>query len=210
MSARAGGELEDTVAALVERAERLFLGKYRGLVAHNDDPDGLGRLRVRVPSVFGADAVTGWAWPCAPFGGAGGQGWWTVPEVGAGIWVEFEEGDLDFPVWVGTYWSRPGGTSEVPLARDAEGAEAGVAGPTRRLFTSAAGHTIQFEDGNGKELVLIHEATHGRTVALDADGITITDGTSSLRWTSEGLSVDTTTFTVTAGAVRFVERKATP
>ena len=97
-------ELERIVAGLVETMERRFYGKYRAIVVDNQDPKQLGRLKVKVPSVLGADVVTGWAAPCTPYGGAADQGLLFVPERDAGVWVEFEEGDLEFPIWVGTYW----------------------------------------------------------------------------------------------------------
>ena len=173
------GELESTVAELARQIEHRYHGKYRGLVVDNQDPDGLGRLRVRVPSVFGDELVTGWALPCVPYGGQADQGWFALPDTGAGVWVEFEEGDLEFPVWVGTYWSKPGQRSEVPRPNDRDGApSAGSDGPppTRRILKTARGHTIQIEDAAGQDMILIHEATHGHTMVLDGDGITISHG----------------------------------
>ena len=100
--------LERVVADLVRKIENRFYGKYRALVVDNEDPESLGRLKLQVPSVLGDEVVTGWATPCVPYGGAANQGWLTIPDVGAGVWIEFEEGDLEFPIWVGTYWSAPG------------------------------------------------------------------------------------------------------
>ena len=89
--------LERVVARLAERVEQRYYGKYRGFVVDNKDPAQLGRLRLRVPSVLGTDVVTGWASACVPFGGAADQGFLFIPDPGAGVWVEFEEGDLEFP-----------------------------------------------------------------------------------------------------------------
>ena len=107
-------ELERIVADLIEKIERRFYGKYRGFVVDNQDPAKLGRLKVKVPSVLGNDVATGWAMPCAPYGGAADQGFLFIPEVGAGVWTEFEEGDLEFPIWTGTFWSQPDSGSELP------------------------------------------------------------------------------------------------
>jgi uncharacterized protein involved in type VI secretion and phage assembly len=169
-------ELEHTVAELARQVDHRYHGKYRGLVVDNDDPEHLGRLRVQVPSVLGDQVVTGWALPCVPFGGNAGQGWFALPDPGAGVWVEFEEGDLEFPVWVGTFWSRPGGRSEVPSARGRDGAPQGPPAPTRRILTTARGHTVQIVDDPGADMVLVHEAVHGHTIVLDEGGITIADG----------------------------------
>ena len=171
-------DLEKIVADLMQKVERRFYGKYRGFVVNNMDPKRLGRLTLRVPSVLGSDVVTGWAMPCVPYGGQENQGFWCIPEVGAGVWVEFEEGDLEFPIWVGTFWSEPGGASEIPTLNDADGKERKneQAQPTRKILKTNKGHTIQFEDADGKEMVILVEATHKHVVTLNKDGIQITDG----------------------------------
>jgi len=79
-----------------------FFGKYRGRVLDNRDPLHLGRLSVSVPDVLG-DAM-GWALPCVPFAGPG-IGFLALPPVGANVWVEFEAGDPDHPIWSGCFWS---------------------------------------------------------------------------------------------------------
>lgn len=167
------------VAALVERAERRFFGKYRGRVVDNEDPLRLGRLRVSVPSVLGPDVVTGWATPCAPYGGTAGQGLLLVPDREAGVWVEFEEGDPEFPIWCGTFWSKPSAGSELPRPNKADGAEDDEpqAVPTRKTFKTRKGHTLQFEDADGAEVVLLREGVKGHRIVLYADGITVTDAT---------------------------------
>lgn len=185
--------LERVVAALVERVERRFYGKYRGFVVSNDDPALLGRLRLRVPSVLGPDVVTGWATPCVPFGGAAGQGFLFVPERDAGVWVEFEEGDLEFPVWVGTFWSRPGGESELPRPNRRDGAEEGaVQDPvTRKILKTRKGHTLQFEDADGKESVLVHVGKRKHVLVLDGDGVRLVDGVHGheILLTSAGITI---------------------
>lgn len=85
-----------------------YFGKYRGKVESNADPMMLGRLRVSVPLVLG-DGTLSWATPCVPFAGAG-VGLFMLPPVGANVWVEFEAGDPDYPIWSGCFW----GTGEVP------------------------------------------------------------------------------------------------
>ena len=82
---------------------QLRLGKYRGLVVDNLDPLQLGRLRVEVPQV--AQSPVAWALPCVPY--AGFQvGVYFIPPIGANVWVEFEAGDIDYPIWVGCFWSE--------------------------------------------------------------------------------------------------------
>ncbi len=162
-------ELEKVVADLVERVERRFFGKYRGLVVDNADPELLGRLKVRVPSVLGNEVVTGWALPCLPYGGDADQGMLFIPEVGAGVWVEFEEGDLEFPVWVGTFWSKPGGESELPTPAAADAVQDP---PTCKIIKTKKGHTIQLEDADGEEKILIKHKDDS-FISIDKDGTVI-------------------------------------
>jgi hypothetical protein len=170
--------LERIVAGLVDKVERRFFGKYRGTVVDNEDPAGLGRLRLSVPSVLGPDVVTGWATPCTPYGGAPDQGMLFVPDRQAGVWVEFEEGDLEFPIWVGTYWTRDGADSPLPKPQEPAGGEQGQpqSPPTRKIIKTRKGHTIQLEDDDGEELVTIVEAVNQNVITMDRDGITVTDG----------------------------------
>jgi hypothetical protein len=85
-----------------------YFGKYRGKVENNIDPQMLGRIQVSVPAVFGAGTLS-WATPCVPYAGSG-VGFFAIPPNGANVWVEFEAGDPDYPVWSGCFW----GTGEVP------------------------------------------------------------------------------------------------
>jgi uncharacterized protein involved in type VI secretion and phage assembly len=77
-------------------------GKYRGTVTDNGDPRKQGRIKVKVPEIL-ADVDSGWALPCAPYAG-NKTGLYAVPPVGAGVWVEFEAGDVSRPIWVGCWW----------------------------------------------------------------------------------------------------------
>jgi uncharacterized protein involved in type VI secretion and phage assembly len=173
-------QMENIVAGLVEQAERRFYGKYRGIVVDNEDPAGLGRLKVKVPSVLGPDVVTGWATPCLPYGGAADQGLVFVPEREAHVWVEFEEGDLEFPIWVGVHWNR----GDLPRA-----ATTGSR-PTRKIIRTVKGHTLEFEDADGKELIILREGGEGHTITMDRDGMKITDASgNSVELTSRAMNL---------------------
>jgi uncharacterized protein involved in type VI secretion and phage assembly len=87
-----------------------YFGKYRGTVVNNVDPMQIGRIQVMVPDVSNV-MLSSWAMPCVPVAGIN-MGMFTVPLIGAGVWVEFEQGDPDYPIWVGCYW---GMAAEVPL-----------------------------------------------------------------------------------------------
>lgn len=86
-----------------------FYGKYRGTVMNNIDPEQRGRIQAIVPAVSNV-ALTSWAMPCAPMAGKE-QGVFMVPQIGSGVWIEFEGGDPDKPIWVGGFW---GIVAEVP------------------------------------------------------------------------------------------------
>jgi hypothetical protein len=85
-----------------------FFGKYRGKVENNIDPMRLGRVQVSAPAVLGSGSLS-WAMPCVPYAGSG-VGFFMIPPVGANVWVEFEGGDIDYPIWSGCFW----GVGEVP------------------------------------------------------------------------------------------------
>jgi len=87
-----------------------FYGKYRGTVINNVDPMQIGRVQVMAPDVSNV-MLSSWAMPCVPVAGIN-MGLFTVPLIGAGVWVEFEQGDPDYPIWVGGFW---GMAAEVPL-----------------------------------------------------------------------------------------------
>ena len=91
-------------------ASAKYYGKYRGLVMNNIDPLMLGRLQVQVLDVTGLIPGT-WAMPCVPVAGIN-MGIFTVPPIGSGVWVEFEHGDPDYPIWTGCFW---GLAAEVPV-----------------------------------------------------------------------------------------------
>jgi Type VI secretion system/phage-baseplate injector OB domain len=86
-----------------------FYGKYRGTVINNIDPMQIGRIQVIVPDVSNL-VPSSWAMPCVPLAGKQ-EGTFFVPQIGAGVWVEFEQGNADYPIWVGGFW---GLAAEVP------------------------------------------------------------------------------------------------
>lgn len=101
----------DTLANLAVETmlPKRYFGKYRGTVINNIDPLQIGRIQVIVPDVSSV-VPTSWAMPCLPVGGIQ-MGVFAVPIIGAGVWVEFEHGDPDHPIWTGCYW---GSAAEIP------------------------------------------------------------------------------------------------
>jgi uncharacterized protein involved in type VI secretion and phage assembly len=155
------GDVQELSRQVAVGADRHY-GKYRGSVVDNEDPDGRGRLKVLVPSLLG-DQATDWALPCFPFGGTDQTGTYLVPPVGALVWVEFEQGDLSYPIWSGTYW-----TGGVAAPADT---------PAKRVFRTPFGHTLEFDDTEGEEKVRIVHGGDGNPSAVfdETGGITITD-----------------------------------
>jgi uncharacterized protein involved in type VI secretion and phage assembly len=142
---------------------RTFYGKYRGVVTDNEDPLMLGRVRARVPDVMG-DEESGWAMPCAPFGGDG-VGFFALPTVGAGVWIEFECGNSEYPIWSGCWW---GSAAEMPPVL--------LAPPYKKvMFTTAGGHSIVLDDTPGAGGITL-ETSGGQKIVIDALGIEITNG----------------------------------
>jgi uncharacterized protein involved in type VI secretion and phage assembly len=88
-----------------------FYGKFRGTVINNIDPEQRGRIMAMVPDVSSV-IPTSWALPCLPWGGIQ-TGVFCVPAIGAGVWMEFEQGDPDYPIWTGCFF---GSAAEVPAA----------------------------------------------------------------------------------------------
>lgn len=93
----------------MEENNKRFYGKYRGTVVNNVDPENRGRIQAIVPDVKGTVPL-GYALPCLPVAGKG-SGSFFLPEMGAGVWIEFEQGDPDYPIWSGCFW---GTTAEMP------------------------------------------------------------------------------------------------
>lgn len=142
-----------------------FFGKYRGVVTDNLDPLMIGRVRARVPDVTGSDE-SGWAMPCAPFGGDG-MGFFAVPATGAGVWIEFEHGDPDYPIWSGCWW---GAATEIPPAVLVPPPASG-----KVLIKTKGGHSVLLDDTPGVGGITLETAT-GQKIKLSALGIEIDNG----------------------------------
>ena len=109
-----------------------FYGKYRGTVINNLDPMQMGRIQAMVPDVAGL-LPSSWAMPCVPVAGIN-MGVFTVPPIGAGVWIEFEKGDPDYPIWVGGFW---GSMADPPVM-----AQAGVPAMPNIVMQSIGQNTI--------------------------------------------------------------------
>lgn len=169
---------------------RKFYGKYRGVVENNVDPKGLGRIMVTVPEIQPIPLMN-WASPCSPVGGLQ-HGLFAVPPLRAEVWIEFEGGDPDYPLWTGCVW---GGSAEVPkkapvanpvfqsitlqtptqnaiVINDAPGPIGGIQITTRlqqKITLTDLG--IEIDNGQGASIKLI-----GPTIQIDAAQVNINKG----------------------------------
>ncbi len=142
-----------------------FYGKYRGVVSDNQDPLMQGRIKARVPDVLG-DKESGWALPCLPFGGSQ-MGFFAVPDTGAGVWIEFEHGDPDYPVWAG-FW--PGGSSDMPSS-----ALTPPGLSNKVVIVTKGGNSLLLDDTPGTGGITLQTA-QGAKIVMNTQGISIDDG----------------------------------
>ncbi|MFF5077470.1 phage baseplate assembly protein V [Actinoplanes sp. NPDC000266] len=142
-----------------------YLGKFRGTVVNNVDPMRMGRVQVQVPDVLGVTASS-WAMPCLPVA-APQMGVSVVPPVGAGVWVEFEQGDVSFPIWVGCWY---GSAAEVPAA-----AQTGPPDRPNILVQTRGQQAVVLSDLPGNAGITL-KAASGAAIVINESGISITNG----------------------------------
>jgi hypothetical protein len=162
---------EHTIERLVERVGTSYFGKYRGIVTDVDDPNNQCRIRATVPAVLGEHAC-GWAMPAAPFAGDG-HGVVMLPKVGSGVWIEFEAGRLDNPIWSGAWWA----SGERP---DPQGAAV-------RVIVSENGHKLILDD-ESDEVTLVHGS--GPEIKMTATEIVLSCGACEIKITNENISLN--------------------
>jgi Type VI secretion system/phage-baseplate injector OB domain len=148
-----------------------YYGKYRGTVIQNVDPEQRGRLQLMIPDVCGP-LPSSWAEPCVPLAGPTGppMGVYMVPPIGTGVWVEFEHGDPDHPVWVGCRW---GAQSDIPVL-----AKAGNPADPNIIIQSLLQHTFMISDMPPTPATggIILKSTTGAMIVVNDSGIYIQNG----------------------------------
>lgn len=160
-----------------------FTALYIGTVVDNNDPEKLGRVRIRIPGLI--DPGSAFAFPLGTVGGGSAQrGFFNPPDVGAEVGVLFNQGDVDHPYYLCGHWGKPGGQSEVPSAvADATPEEAHdvKSFETRRW-------AMTFDDRPGRELLRIEDKKTGDNIEFDgvSFGITI-QATSALLLRAVGI-----------------------
>lgn len=154
---------------LLEHLRSRFYGKYRGVVTDVDP--ATCRIKANVPAVYGA-AKSGWSLPCVPY--AGPQvGIAFLPEVGSAVWIEFEGGDVSYPIWTGCFWRQ----GEVPGDVDAK----------VKVIVTKSKLELKLDD-NAQRLTLTD--SNGNTVTLDSSGVTVANGGKQVVVSSSSVNVN--------------------
>jgi uncharacterized protein involved in type VI secretion and phage assembly len=161
---------QHTAMEMVDHVKHRYYGKYRGIVTAID-ADTL-RIKAKVPSVLGVND-TGWCMPCVPYAGKG-VGIAFLPEEKAGVWIEFERGDLSYPVWVGCYWF--------------EGEKPDDATPTVKVIVTAKGKSKLLFDDDANTITLTD--SNNNKVTLSSDGITLERGANKIVVSDSSVSVN--------------------
>ncbi len=146
-----------------------FFGKYRGIVTDNRDPERTGRLMVQVPDVSGIQPST-WALPCLPVAGAR-SGFYAVPPIHSAVWVEFEQGDPGYPIWVGCFWETMAAVPALALA----GTPA-LPDPQQIVVQTVNQNALLISDTPGPAGGILLKSSAGALISLSDAGITISNG----------------------------------
>lgn len=160
---------------ILDRLRNRFFGKYRGTVVDVDATTM--SVKAQVPAVLGTQA-SGWCSPCVPYAGPS-VGLCLLPEVGSGVWIEFEAGDVSRPIWTGCFWY----TGQVPAAASAT---------VKALITTAG--SLAFDDNAGS---ITTTGAQSQTIVADSQGITLTAGSGSVAVGSGGVSINSGALSVT-------------
>lgn len=171
-----GARHDHSLLDVLDRLRNRFFGKYRGVVT-DVDAQTL-RIKATVPSVL-ASQPTGWARACVPFAGPS-MGIAFLPDVGSGVWIEFEGGDVSLPIWVGCYWH--------------DGDQPSDATTSVRAIVTKAGQKILFDVDGGTVTV---EDQNGNTITLNSDGLSLQGGGQSVALASSGVNVNQGSLEVT-------------
>jgi uncharacterized protein involved in type VI secretion and phage assembly len=169
-------------------SDHKYFGKYRGMVINNIDPMQMGRLMVQVPDISGLIPST-WALPCFPVTGKQ-MGVWVLPVIGSGVWVEFEQGDPDYPIWVGCF---PGSAADVPALALA----GNPVSPSIVLQTSLQ-NTLMISDMAGPTGGILLKTMTGAMISINDIGITISNGKGAV------IAMTGPTVNINAGALTII------
>jgi len=159
---------EQAILDILERLRSRFYGKYRGTVTEVDA--STMRIKAKVPAVL-ADQATGWCVACVPYAGKD-VGFAFLPEVGSGVWIEFEAGDVSYPIWTGCYWRQ----GEPPS--DADDAVKVIVTQQHKVVLDDDSPSITVSDSNQNQ------------VSLESSGLTLARGSNKVELSDSEVSVN--------------------
>jgi uncharacterized protein involved in type VI secretion and phage assembly len=154
------GVLKDVIQQ-EPRTTRIF-GVVVGLVTNNQDPEGLGRVKVKIPCLSDVDESF-WARVAAPMAGKQ-RGTYFLPEVDDEVLVAFEHGDVRFPYVLGALWNG----QDAPPVTNNDGKN------NVRMIKSRSGHVVKLNDEDGKETIEIVDKSQKNSIVIDTAKNTIT------------------------------------
>lgn len=167
--------------------ERCFYGVTVGLVTNNQDPDGMGRVKVKFPWLSDEDE-SAWARVVAPMAGKD-RGVYFLPEVDDEVLVAFEHGDMRFPYILGALWNG----QDQPPETNGDGQN------NKRTLKSRSGHLIRLDDTDGNEKIEIIDKSEKNRIIIDtkdnkitisADGdIAIQSSAGKLQFSGKGIEI---------------------
>jgi len=177
--------------------QKRYYGKYRGLVLNPVDVAFNGKVLASV--IVGGLPLQVQAEACTPYAGPG-VGFYAIPPVGAGVWIEFEEGDLDKPIWAGCWWKE----GEVlalltpdiapPPSPASAAALVVLRTPTARLKLSTLTGEVTLESLLPPGSPALPTAVHITPVMIE-----ITFGVNTVRLTPAGVLINNTALMVLPG-----------
>jgi uncharacterized protein involved in type VI secretion and phage assembly len=151
------------------------LGVAVGLVTNNQDPEGLGRVKVKYPWL-GDDDESYWARLVVPMAG-NDRGTWFLPEVDDEVLIAFDQGSLDYPYVLGALWNG----KDKPPESNSDGKN------NHRTIKSRSGHIIRMDDTDGSEKLEIIDKSGNNKIVVDSsqNSITIESG-GDIKLTAKG------------------------
>ena len=158
-----------------------YYGKYRGKVENSIDPQLMGRIQVSCPAVLGSGTMS-WAMPSSPYAGPG-LGFFAIPPNHANVWVEFEGGNTDFPIWSGCFWALGDLSPDTAI-------------PQKKMLKTDT-TTVTLSDLPGPLGGITIEMKGGKKITINMLAIEITDGTWSVKLAPDGVSINGSALVVT-------------
>jgi uncharacterized protein involved in type VI secretion and phage assembly len=154
--------LYDILAPKDHAQSNRFHGVMVGIVTNNQDPDNMGRVKVKFPWLDDNVEST-WARMACPMGGKG-RGTYFLPEVNDEVLVAFEHGDMRVPYVLGAMWNG----QDAPPANNSDGQN------NIRVIHSRSGHLIRLDDTNGDEKIEIIDKTGANSITIKSSDNSVT------------------------------------